>query len=1131
MDTLCVVSCDLPGGTVCDTTYAIFEVVPRTLPIDTIYLANFGDAPFNLCNGLPIIGPFSSVSICGVTGPFTAELSPDGECVVADPTDGVSGTGEICVTFCSTANPIVCQEVLFIITQTPSCAPPLFAQDTVTLGASIGDVEYCLANGTDLSDYEVYINGTLTTPGNDPSCGSGGGGGQDVYFYPLLFINDGPLRIDAWDINGNTILNVVTTGFSQLADTMSSLDPGNDWTYDAAEQGLVATSNSGNYSQLILFDLTFGTTYTIPIETLQQGGGGGTGAGSVITIPQEGVYDIEVIALDGNCGDRLVIHREGFGTPTRDTITFPAIADQVNGPFCLDVSELGIAPTSIQSCGDPVNGTIDFTNFECLNYTPNTGFVGMDTACVIICTNGGLLCDTTTVIFDVTDNSACPEIWNETTAVSTTNDCTASVNICLPAFPDEFFNYTVSVDGVVQTGALACGADSVTIYSYADVAGQGQAGPYRVEGYTLSSGTYTNDVGDINVLLDSLNTWDPNGNWMINPNNFTIFGGVSGVAYDTIDLRQIATDTLNRLVPVTTLIENQIGFDLTVGSYSVSVTDNRTNCTDTLRYDVICSTDNDCPDLTAANGTDLTLVDCDGTIGFEVLSATTDPNDLQVYVDGVARSATANAGSVLVFLAEGTYEVIVVDPIQSCATTFVVSVVCGPCPGPIPSNMISTGVDCSTNDLEVCLPAAPDILQAYTITVDGQLYAGALGDCDEVSTFLIDIFELPNGGSVGPYTVDSFRINGELFSTDVTTMQALADTLNVWDATGAWRYDAAELLILGGNPISDYSDIFITQISTGLQAQVALTQQDIAQGTVITIPPGATTRTLTFDNGVDCIQEVTLTIACTSNSTASDTITVTGSTVFCVDDTELSGPIVSLENVCPDPTGAATFDFDGQLGCVTATGISPGSLTACLVACDAAGVCDTTFYTIVVTPDGSGGLDAVDDVLRLRLDQLGMMSVTANDTFNGLLSSISIIEQPSRGVALLNPDGTLSYTPNQGECGFTDSLTYQICQGAICDRALVLVQVRCEPVEVFSGFSPNGDGVNDQLRFIGIEDFPVNTLTIYNRWGNEVHFAQNYQNDWSGTWDGKLLIDGTYFWLLEIEGEEEPLTGFVQIQR
>ncbi|MFK8057209.1 MAG: Ig-like domain-containing protein [Saprospiraceae bacterium] len=1132
-DTLCVVSCDLPGGTVCDTTYVIFTVVQRPPPVQTIFLTNFGDAPFNLCDGLPITGPFSSVTICGVTGPFTAEISPDGECVVADPTDGVSGTGEICVIFCSTTAPVVCQEVHFIITQTPSCAPPLFAQDTVTLGPSLGDVEYCLSNGGDLSDYEVYVNGALTTPTTDPTCGGGGGGGgQTVQFYPLLFINDGPLRIDGWDINGNLILNIVTTGFSELADTMTALDPGNDWTYDAVEQGLVATSNTGGpYSSLILFDLAFGSTFNIAIETIQQGGGGGGATGSVITLPTAGLYNVEVIALDGNCGDRLVIYREGASVPGIDTARFAAIADQSNGPFCLDVTELGAAPTSIQSCGDPVNGTIVFTSFECLTYEPNPGFVGMDTACVVICTNGGLLCDTTVVVFTVTDNSNCPEIWTETNVSVTTDDCTALVSVCLPAFPDEFFNYTVSVDGVVQTGALACGADTVTTYSYADVAGQGQAGPYRIEGYALTSGTYTDNLGDINTLVDSLNQWDPNGNWMLNPSNFTIFGGVSGFAYDTIRLRQIATDTLNRLVPVTTLIENQLGFDLPVGSYAIGVTDIRTSCTDTIRYDVVCTTGNDCPDLTAANGTDLTLVDCDGTTGFEVFSPTTDPSELDVFVDGSLVSSTANAGSIIVFLSEGTYEVTVVDPIRSCASTFTVTVVCGPCPGPLASNMIGVGADCSSNELEICLPAAPDVLQAYAITVDGQPYTGALGDCDEVQTFVLDIFELPDGGAVGPYTIDSFFINGQRFSTDVTTMQSLADTLNTWDATGTWRYDAIEMLILGGNPLSVYSELFVTQVSTSAQAQVALTSQSIAQGTVITIPVGTANRVLTFDNGVDCIQEVTLTIACTSNSTATDTIPVTGSTFFCVDASELSGPIVSLTNVCPDLSGAAIFDFDGILGCVTATGVTPGSVTACLVACDAAGVCDTTFYTVVVTPDGSGGLDAVDDILRLRLDQMGLLSITANDTFNGALSSIDIIEQPSRGIATLNSDGTLSYTPPAGECGFTDSLTYQICQGAICDRALVLIDVRCAPVEAYTGFSPNGDGVNDQLRFIGIEDFPENTLTVYNRWGNEVYLAQNYQNDWDGTWNGKLLIDGTYFWQLEIVGEDEPLTGYVQIQR
>jgi len=123
MDTLCTVSCDLPAGTVCDTTFVIFSVVAAPPPPpepDTITLANFGDAPFNLCNGLPITGPFSSVSICGTSGPFTASLSLDEQCVVADPTDGVAGTGEICVTFCSTETPPVCQEILFIISLTPS---------------------------------------------------------------------------------------------------------------------------------------------------------------------------------------------------------------------------------------------------------------------------------------------------------------------------------------------------------------------------------------------------------------------------------------------------------------------------------------------------------------------------------------------------------------------------------------------------------------------------------------------------------------------------------------------------------------------------------------------------------------------------------------------------------------------------------------------------------------------------------------------------------------------------------------------------------------------------------------------------------------------------------------------------
>jgi gliding motility-associated-like protein len=55
-------------------------------------------------------------------------------------------------------------------------------------------------------------------------------------------------------------------------------------------------------------------------------------------------------------------------------------------------------------------------------------------------------------------------------------------------------------------------------------------------------------------------------------------------------------------------------------------------------------------------------------------------------------------------------------------------------------------------------------------------------------------------------------------------------------------------------------------------------------------------------------------------------------------------------------------------------------------------------------------------------------------------------------------------------------------------------------------------------------------LTIYNRWGNEVYHAEGYKNSWRGTFDGKDLPDGTYFYRLEIKNQK-PRNGFVEIKR
>jgi gliding motility-associated-like protein len=87
-------------------------------------------------------------------------------------------------------------------------------------------------------------------------------------------------------------------------------------------------------------------------------------------------------------------------------------------------------------------------------------------------------------------------------------------------------------------------------------------------------------------------------------------------------------------------------------------------------------------------------------------------------------------------------------------------------------------------------------------------------------------------------------------------------------------------------------------------------------------------------------------------------------------------------------------------------------------------------------------------------------------------------------------------------------------------------------LELPTGFSPNDDGQNDFFVIHGIEVYPDNEITIYNRWGNVVYSAANYQNEWNGfNNNGEEIPDGTYFVVLKLGGANEPITGYVDLRR
>jgi gliding motility-associated-like protein len=101
------------------------------------------------------------------------------------------------------------------------------------------------------------------------------------------------------------------------------------------------------------------------------------------------------------------------------------------------------------------------------------------------------------------------------------------------------------------------------------------------------------------------------------------------------------------------------------------------------------------------------------------------------------------------------------------------------------------------------------------------------------------------------------------------------------------------------------------------------------------------------------------------------------------------------------------------------------------------------------------------------------------------------------------------------------------------DNAVVTVIPYC--VKVLEGFTPNGDGVNDRWQ-VTTSAACTNQIivNVYNRYGSLVYNNQNYNNTWDGTYKGKAIPDGTYYFKLTyrlINGKTVLQQGNVTILR
>ncbi len=116
-------------------------------------------------------------------------------------------------------------------------------------------------------------------------------------------------------------------------------------------------------------------------------------------------------------------------------------------------------------------------------------------------------------------------------------------------------------------------------------------------------------------------------------------------------------------------------------------------------------------------------------------------------------------------------------------------------------------------------------------------------------------------------------------------------------------------------------------------------------------------------------------------------------------------------------------------------------------------------------------------------------------------------------------DGSLD-NPNINNPVATPSVTttytvYGMDKYGCRDTAQVTITVDSSANEhVATGFTPNGDGLNDVFRFNGGKHQKLLEMRVYNRWGEEIFYSNNREVGWDGTYKGIPADMGVYYYTI-----------------
>jgi gliding motility-associated-like protein len=88
-----------------------------------------------------------------------------------------------------------------------------------------------------------------------------------------------------------------------------------------------------------------------------------------------------------------------------------------------------------------------------------------------------------------------------------------------------------------------------------------------------------------------------------------------------------------------------------------------------------------------------------------------------------------------------------------------------------------------------------------------------------------------------------------------------------------------------------------------------------------------------------------------------------------------------------------------------------------------------------------------------------------------------------------------------------------------------------KPIRIPNTFTPNSDGINDSWGIDQLKEYPGASVKVYNRYGVQLYNSIGYPQPWDGSYKGKTLSDGVYYYIIDTKFPGQVFSGSITIIR